>query len=171
VNVEEEAIDKETLRQNLAKLTGVNDPKYVEIEIIPKASSFILLMLPPRAGMKLLSIVMNSETRVLFLRSLSSAVFSMADYVSVSVQISALPPFKVFFTPKQATSWFRNSTVHLLATSNEKEMENAYFVIEMGYGIFMSLLIAVIYYANLGRTTPTNFSDVDGKFTCLQRVI
>jgi hypothetical protein len=124
VNVEEEAIDKETLRQNLAKLTGVNDPKYVEIEIIPKASSFILLMLPPRAGMKLLSIVMNSETRVLFLRSLSSAVFSMADYVSVSVQISALPPFKVFFTPKQATSWFRNSTVHLLATSNEKEMEN-----------------------------------------------
>ena len=62
VNVEPEVVDKEKLKASLAKLTNVSSTQ-IRLEIIPKDSTLILLLLPPRAGMELLSIVINAEKR------------------------------------------------------------------------------------------------------------
>ena len=123
LNVEEEAVDKTKLKESLARLTGVN-PSEIKLEIGPKDSTLVLMLLPPQAGMELLSIVINSERKRLFMKTLSSAVCSLADYVSVSVQISALPPIKMFFAPKEATSWLNEDISNFLAKFDENEMED-----------------------------------------------
>ena len=123
LNVEEEAVDKTKLKESLARLTGVN-PSEIKLEIGPKDSTLVLMLLPPQAGMELLSIVINSERKRLFVKALSLAVCSLADYVSVSVQISALPPIKMFFAPKEATNWLNEDISNFLAEFDENEMED-----------------------------------------------
>ena len=122
VNVEEEAVDQVKLIKLLADMTYVK-PSQLNVSIGPKNSTLIRLRLPPQAGMELLSIVSNSERKRLFLNALSSAICSLADFVSVSVQISALPPIKMFFVPKEATSWFNEGNLKFYAKAVENEVE------------------------------------------------
>ena len=101
VNVEEEAIDQEML-ESIAIMTGVK-PDKIRLSIGPKSSTFVMLLLPPQAGMELLSVVTNSKRKRLFLNSLSSTIHSPAEFVSVLVQISTVPPMRMYFVPKTAT--------------------------------------------------------------------
>ena len=118
VNIEEEAIDQVKLKESIAVMTYVKSSQ-IELSIGPKNSTLVRLQLPLEAGMELLSIVSNSERKRLFLDALSSAICSLADYVSVSVQISALPPIKMFFVPKEATSWSSKGDLKFCAKSVE----------------------------------------------------
>ena len=120
VNVEKEAVDHIRLKEKLADMTNVAHSQ-IELEIGPKNSTLVLLLLPPKAGLELLSMVRNSDRKRLFLKVLSSTVCSMSDYVSVTVQISALPPSKMFFVPKEATSWFSEDRYCTKFVKNETE--------------------------------------------------
>ena len=105
INAQPEGVDHVKLKESLANVTGVNSSE-IRLAIGTKESTAVVLLLPPKAGMEILSIVKNSERQRLLLNVLSSSVCSLSDYVTVLVQISSLPPIKMFFVPKGALSWF-----------------------------------------------------------------
>ena len=102
VNIEPEAIDQNKLRESLAELTNVSSSQ-IQMVIGPRNSTLVLLLLPPRAGMELLSIFMNSEIKMLLLKPCLHQ-FVHWKTVSVSVQINSLPSIKLFFVAKTPNS-------------------------------------------------------------------
>ena len=104
INVGREAVDQVKLKELLSDMTKVAVTE-IQLAAGPKNNTLVLLLLPPQAGMELLSIVSSSEKKPVFLSALSSAISWQADYVTVLAKISSLPPIKMLFVPKEPTSW------------------------------------------------------------------
>jgi hypothetical protein len=95
-------VDWKMLKRRLAYLTEA-DPEQIDISVEKKHSSWVLLRLPAEACFELLSVNKNSTKRKqlisVVVSSLLQPMSTNLDSVSVHIQVSALPMYRIFFPP------------------------------------------------------------------------
>ena len=171
LNVESEAVDQAKLKEALARAMSLSNPSKIKLEFGPRSSTSVLLLLPPQAGMELLSIVFNSARNSLFLNALSSAICSQTDNaVSVSVQISALPPIKLSFVPTVTTCmchFFHANALCTVILCFVGVVSHATFVYVEWVHVYFALiflLATVVFYTSSRHRTTTSKAEVHGKY-------